>query len=319
MEESLTVLSQLGRILYPDAICQELLVYWSRALSQANPLWSHLRHKTFIEHGQGKVTHLIAMIDERLPGVGFIGFYETDREDSNELIQSACKWLRHQGGKHIVSLFDGSILQRYRFNNETDQAFAGEPVNPSYYQVQFKAAGFKSYNHYVSGIREDYNTILPQVEAATLALPKDFFIREIDLSNFEADLKIIYDLSIPVFRGTSPYFVEYSFSELAYWYVPRKSQISPRYLEFLYHKDRPIGACHSFVQNNQLVMKTIGVLPEFQNQGISRTLIYSQHKKAHQDGLSAVIYALVRTGNAVTKMPYPGVKIYRTYQTMVLG
>lgn len=311
--ESYQTLTGLGKEIYDKQKLLELGGYWKRALSEENPFWYLVEYRAFFEQG----VHLLACIDPRLPRMGFIGFYEARQNIATApLINRAADWLREQGCRQIVGPFDGMILQRYRFCQNEGQAFRGEPINPEYYIEQFRKAGFKPFNHYVSGIRKDLETIIPLVEAETKNHP-DFVIRPIDLSNYEAELRLVYDLSLLVFRGTSQYFTGYSWEEFSYWYLPLKSIITPRYFELLYHKSRLVGACHSFVQNNKLIMKTIGVLPEYQSQGVSRLMIYSQHRKALEDKLESVIYALVRTGNVVTKMPYPGVKIFRNYQTVV--
>ena len=310
-ERSLKFLKELGAELYEGDSADELAVYWQRALDNANPLW-HYAQRSGFSNGDA---HVMALIDSRLPELGFLGFYEAREVSVGGLMNEAETWLGKRGCKQIVGPFDGSILQRFRLSQNNGQKFPGEPINPTYYLNQWKEAGFKPFNHYVSGIRKDFGTVLSRVEQKSQELPPGFRIRELDPENFESEMKLAHRLSLEIFRGTSQYFVEYSWEEFAHWYLPRRSHINPRYFEFLYYHDQPIGACHSFVHHNQLVIKTIGVLPEFQKHGAGGLLIYSQHIKAAEDNLDAAIYALVRVGNAVTKMTYPGVDIFRRYLT----
>ena len=76
-----------------------------------------------------------------------------------------------------------------------------------------------------------------------------------------------------------------------------------------------VGFCSSIVDsiNNLIVLKTIGVLPEYQNKRIGAALLYYQHKKAKDMKLSKEIYALIKLGNIVTKLPYPGINVIRKY------
>lgn len=210
---------------------------------------------------------------------------------------------------------DMTILQRYRFNRSDKQVFPEEPVNPQYYEKQFRKAGFSTLNTYLSGIRHDFSTIIPYTK------PKggmgDFSLREMNLEQFEGELETIHRLSMSAFSDTSEYFAEISLKEFQYWYQPSKDKINPRYVEFLYHQNEPIGFLYSFVQNNTMIMKSLALLPEYHRKGASKYLIYSQHGKAQEDGIDAAIYALIRSGNNVTKMPYPGVDLFRKYVSMV--
>ncbi len=311
-QNSINLLDKIGIEIYSESIYQDLRQYWHKALASENPLWQFVDSQSFIVSDSA---HLIAIQDSRNKKIGFIGFYESLEDvDTRSIIQEATSWLRQKGVEKIVSPFDGSILQKYRFNNDADQIFPGEPTNPNTYVNNFVECGFTPLNHYVSGIRTDFNTILPYVEKDL----GDFSVREFDITRAEEDTKILYDLAIKAFENTSGYFVHFSWDEFSYWYSSSIQHADPRYIEILYHHQKPIGMCYSFVENKHLVMKTIAILPEYQGQGASKYLAFSQHTKAKEDKLAAVVYALIRTGNAVSKMPYPGVNIYRKYQTLAL-
>jgi hypothetical protein len=316
LDESLSILKELGVKLYSKEVAQERLQYWEYALSKNNPYWNYGEAQGFVLDTSEAKSHIIASHDKRLAGIGFLGFYESDFSQIGYVVEEAEKWLRSRGCKKIIGPFDFSILHRYRFNEKSDwPVFRGEPTNLDYYQKQFENVGFVLFNHYMSGIRTDYNTILPYTEGADVL--GDFKIRTIDLNDYENELRMLHSLQMKVFSGTSEYFVPFSVEEFLYWYLPLKDKINPRYVEILMSGDDPVGFCYSFVEGDKLIMKTIGLIPEMRNTGASRILIYSQHKKAFEDNLKAVIYALIRTGNVVSKMPYPGVEIFRNYFTMI--
>lgn len=311
-QKSIDLLQNIGQEVYTESIYTGLQQYWVKALSPDNPLWQFVESKAFTVDSSA---HLLAMQDNRNKQIGFIGFYEAiEQVDTQQIIQDAVVWLKERGVKKIVSTFDGSIIQNYRFNQDADQAFFGEPTNPSYYIDNFSKYGFKPMNHYVSGIRSDFNTILPYVETDL----GEYSIRQVNPKNIKQDMKIIYDIAMRSFENTSEYFVHFTWQEFWYWYETSIAKADLRYIEILYHKQEPIGMCYSFVEGKQLIMKTIGVIPEYQGQGVSRFLAFSQHTKAKEDKLESVIYALIRTGNVVSKMPYPGVEIFRKYQTLAL-
>ncbi len=316
LPESLSILTTLGKKLYSAKTYQEKLSYWQQALSPNNPYWHYGEAQGFLLDAPSGQIHVIASCDKRLPGIGFLGFYESDLLEAHDIIQEAESWLYNRGCKKIVAPFDFTILQSYRFNELAgDATFMGEPTNPLYYKKQFEDRGFRYFNHYVSGIRSNYNTILPYTaEADSMG---NYHVRSININDYENELITLHALQMKVFAGTSDYFVPFSREELLYWYLPLKNKINVRYVEILIHRDQPVGFCYSFVEGNKLIMKTIGLIPEVRATGASKILIHSQHQKASEDKLEAVIYALVRTGNVVSKMPYPGVEIFRNYFTMV--
>lgn len=315
LNESPAILKKIAERHYSKQTLQELSDYWIRALSWENPVFTFVDAQAFAHTSPEGEAHLVASRDNRLPDLGFIGFFESDPINSTPLLKEAVNWLREHGAKRIMGPFDMTIMQRYRFNHADDQIFHGEPVNLKHYEKEFEQVGFLSFNQYVSGIRSDFSTILPYTD------PKgewgEFSLRKFNPEHFEDELGLVHHLSVSAFTDTSEYFVKFSLKEFLYWYNPLKNVIDPRYTEFLYHRDTPIGFSYSFVQNNILIMKSLAVLPKYQGEGASKYLIFSQHSKAQEDELEAAIYALVRVGNNVAKMPYPGVEIFRNYSSMV--
>jgi len=312
--QSLEILKTLTVASYDDNQFKEKRDYWEKALAKENPAFDYVRVQGFSSSEYGGTGHLIASKDKRIPELGFIGFYETDLSDNEELIDRATEWLQENGARKIIAPFDFTILHRYRFNKNFDQIFLGEPSNPSKYEQHFKATGFTEFNHYVSAARTDFETILPFTKKETDQ--DSISIRELDADNFDQDLAIIHGLSLDAFKDTSDYFSKYSLDEFMYWFKDLKDQTDYRYIEILYREDNPIGFAFSFVQGKDLIMKSMGLLPKYQKLGLSKYLIHSQHKKAQEDGIARVIYALIRTGNNVTKMPYPGVDIIRNYVSL---
>jgi hypothetical protein len=312
---SLQLLDRISMRHYSPDELVELRSYWARSLSVDNPVTDFVERQGFAISKGEEEAHLIASVDRRIPELGFIGFFESDSLDVSNLLAMAEGWLRERRAIKIVAPFDMSILHGYRFNNAAGRLFRGEPLTVPTYPGQFEMAGYETLNSYVSAIREDFETILPAT--APKKGSEDFSVREINIKDFEIELLLLHTLSLAAFAGTSEYFVDYSLAEFLYWYSPLKDFINPRYVEFLYHKSTPVGFAYSFVQDQRLIMKSIGVVPAYHGAGLSKYLIYSQHRKAQEDGLESVIYALIRLGNNVTKMPYPGVKQIRSYRTLV--
>ena len=80
-----------------------------------------------------------------------------------------------------------------------------------------------------------------------------------------------------------------------------------------------IGFCFSikdpFIENT-IIIKSIGIMQSYQKKGVGAALMHSHHKNAESRGARQAIYALIRTGNTVTQLPYPGAVSFRKYISM---
>ncbi len=65
--------------------------------------------------------------------------------------------------------------------------------------------------------------------------------------------------------------------------------------------------------NNFLIMKTIAVIADFQQQGIGNALVYAVLSEAKKSGKKYVIYALINKQNKIQHFPQDEVKILREY------
>jgi len=64
-------------------------------------------------------------------------------------------------------------------------------------------------------------------------------------------------------------------------------------------------------------MKTIGILPDWQEKGIGNALVYEVHKFAKNNNIEKVIYALIRTDNKVKHFPKDDTIIFRKYAAFI--
>jgi hypothetical protein len=151
---------------------------------------------------------------------------------------------------------------------------------------------------------------------------KGVSIRTIDLSKFEEELKIFYQLSLEIFKDSWS-FVPISFDEFKRLYVGLEKVIDSKYCEFMCKDGKEIGFCFSIPDftnpDKCLILKTIGLLSEYQKQNLGSALIYNQHVKATEEGYKTIIYALIREGNRASKINPYGATIFRKYQTYELN
>lgn len=298
------------------------------ALRAENPFFRFGRLQSFLGlEGQQPVGHCSAMVDQRIAGVGLIGFFECVRDPAvaSALLDEACAWLRSQGAAVVRAPVDLSIWHRYRFMHpaRADNLFSFEPFNLAYYPEYFLAHGFRRVGAYRSAYRRDVSDIVAYAEPGYRhAVQAGFSLRPVNLKDFTAELKIFHALALKIFAGSWSY-VPISWEEFFDLYGGLASRIDPRYCQFIGNGKREVGFCFSLPDplgpGKRLVIKSIGVLPKFQRQQLGSALIYAQHRQAQADGYDTVVYALLREGNVASQINPAGATVFRTYETYELG
>jgi GNAT superfamily N-acetyltransferase len=292
---------------------------WQKHFQEENPLWRHIVAQPFYIHNNTGEAHVMAIYDKRLPGIGMVGFFAcTDKGAGVKVLQQACQWLKEKYGlRNVYGPIDGTITRDYRFNLDDDYKIPGEPVNPKWYPDVFQQAGFKVYNHYVSGIAKHYRLFIKFYTAQKPSKKYSHVIlRPFNTGNQLGDLKIYHNLMNVIFPYNSIYCPVLSWEERVYNLAGKDPIFDPKYTFFLEDKSQAIGFIVAHSYNKQLILKTIGLLPEYRGKHLSGMLIKKVHEQASQDGLEEAIYSTIRVGNAVYKMKRPGVQVFRRYVTM---
>jgi GNAT superfamily N-acetyltransferase len=119
-----------------------------------------------------------------------------------------------------------------------------------------------------------------------------------------------------IFSSLSIYCPVLSWEERVYNMADKDPIFDPDYCYFLEDNGRAIGFIVAHQHRRKLILKTIGLLPEYRGKGLSGLLLKQVHDQAKKDGLQAAVYATIRVGNTVYNMKRPGVRVYRKYVTM---
>lgn len=296
-------------------------------INEENPFYEFGTIQNFLLLESDQVIgHCSAIIDKRNKNTGLIGFYDCiDDEDASKLLLSkAVAWLKKHNCIKIEGPVNLTIWHNYRFIISHKRAPAiFDPVNKDYYPKQWKNFGFSASGKYVSAIRQDFNHVIPLTKHAFEELSEvGLFIREFEKNNFIAELEILRKLANKIFQN-SWNFVELSQTEFSSLYNKVIPLIDGKFIEIIEDKNNePVGFCFSMPNpsvHSQVIMKTIGVIPELQRSGIGAAMLYSQHKKAQEQNFKEFYYPLIRVGNNVTKLPYEGYEIITEYQTYMLN
>jgi len=316
---SLELLTRITEQVYNADIKPVALAIWRKHLQPENPVWKHLVVRAFSVDSADGAAHVMAMVDERLPGKGLVGYFGcTTPEAGVEVLAQAKSWLKSKHGiADVYGPINGTITSDYRFNRHDDYQIPGEPVNPAWYIDVFEQAGFTVFNRYVSGISKHYQLLVKlltaQKPSATYA---HLILRPFRLDNQMADFRIYHELMNAIFPDNSIYCPVLTFEERVYNMADKDPIFDPDYTYFLEDGDQTIGFIVAYPYRQNLIVKTIGILPAYRHKHLSNLLIKKVHDQAAQDGLRAAIYATVRVGNAVYKMKRPGVRAHRQYVTL---
>lgn len=301
--------------------------HYQYSLSQKNPLFLAITFKIFeVKRGDKTQGFVVASIDDRLTNrdnkIGAVGFFECEDDDevSKQLLAAALDWLRNQGASKVIGPMNFNTWNQYRFitESEGDKPFSLEPSHKDYYPELWEAAGFTKKWSYYSGKRDDFSTILPYTKPAYEgALKEGFTIRSANADSLEREMRIFHDLTMKVF-GSNVGFVPISFEEYAFAYDPLKALFDSRLSHFIEKDGQPIGFSYSLADqvdpdSKRVILKTIGLLPEWQGKHLGAALAYAQHEEMQRQGFKEIIYALIAEGNAIGKMEYPGASIFRRY------
>lgn len=281
------------------------------------------------------------MIDEKGVRAGAIGHFEACNEDSAKIVlMEACSKLQEEGEAYVIGPIDGSTWNSYRLVTHSDGSmpFLMEPKYKQGYSQWLENIGFKPTYQYFSTketienvIEED--TKVSQSETMQSKLEQGELesnelgqcdnekqrlveIKTIKLTQLEEALDKIYEISIQSFK-----------SNLFYKPIERATfkAMYRGYQQFLVEDliliaekaGRPVGFIFAvpnyFDQTRRsVIIKTIAVLPEYQQEGIGKKLYQEITNKALNLGFTEFITALIYKGNHSQKL-CESAKVMREY------
>ncbi len=306
-QETLTELkSQIGKGIYKD--------YTLAKIQRESPSFHFFIEEDEQIRGCCSIWHSTEMKDLQGKVGGAIGHFEAvDERAAKEILEAACHKLQELGETYVIAPIDGSTWNAYRLVTQSDgsQPFLMEPpLKPTYIQY-LKTFGFKSHYRYFSTKEK----LVPTLSKKTKVIG-DITIEATDLACLEEVLDQIYEISIKSFKGNLFYkSIELEhFKEMYYSY---KDFLVGELILIAKKGESPIGfifAVPNYLDQTKrsLVIKTIAVAPEFQNEGIGKRLYNEVVKRAITMGFTEGITALIYRDNYSQRLCV-GAKVIREY------
>jgi len=285
----------------------------------------HSKHVSFYPvmatEGNEFLGHIALILDDRLSDVeAFFGFFEVadDFEVFNELWNQLLALARTHNVKKLKGPVNGSIWHQYRCIKEDHGAayFKTEPTTLPYYYDFLMQVSPTSEVTFSSGLRRSYTDVLKRLHTNE----KDF--EKLSVHGFKitrqkniqpAQLLAIAQLSQAAFDSKSWGYTGLDSDEFKNLYTVDKINAHIDHIYLLHKNNKIIGYCSAMREGNTLICKTICITPEFQGIGLGNMLALAIHEDAYNEGVTEIMYVLVRDGNQVYKYPTEDVEIFRRY------
>jgi L-amino acid N-acyltransferase YncA len=223
-----------------------------------------------------------------------------DVECLNQLLQHIEKEGKQLGASYFIGPMNGSTWNDYRFSAfQKEHHFTSEPYHHVYYNNLFISFGFKKISHYVSHIDDTlhYDDV-SILQAEEIFIKNGLTIRNIDVDNFENELKKLYPFICEAFKNNFLYTTlsEASFLEK---YKQTKNIIEPGFMLLAEDKNNNIvGFIFCFKDYNNktaqsLIVKTAARCASNEWRGLGHVLGNRIVRHAVKNGFTSLIHAFV--------------------------
>lgn len=247
--------------------------------------------------------------------IGTIGDFETNNEENGiKLLEKCEEVLRKNGVDFIVGPMNGNTWKKYRTvkfsNGETE--FLLEDVNSMDFNQMFLKAGFEEIYTYTSTkglIKNAYESEILNVLESRLA-EENIVIRKFDKNNYIAELRKIYNVSVKSFNK-NPLYTPIEEEEFINQYKPYIKMIDEELILIAEKEGKEVGFVFCIPdfnglriegKLNTLILKTIAVLPEYEELAIGNIMLRRIANIAQAKQFQKWIFAFMYSNNTSQKM-----------------
>jgi hypothetical protein len=275
-----------------------------------------------VQDGAATVGHVALVRDGRLPpGEAFFGFLELvdDPAVFDALWRGLIDLARSCGTRRLLGPVNGSIWHAYRCVRETSAMpwFPTEPRTPLSFYRFLKSAGPSREIGYSSGLRQSFARMLALMEdkAETIEplMQAQGFAMSVAQGVPPEAWPEIVALSDAVFRPRSWGYTPLGTAEFMRLHGGLAQSPHFHRVFLLRLRGRLIGYALTLRMGATMICKTICLMPEFQGMGLGNAFALYLHRAARQDGMTSIMYVLVRDGNRIHDFPMEDIAIFRRY------
>lgn len=271
---------------------------------------------------------------ERLPvpdqpgaHAGAIGEVESENAEAvGALLEAAAGHLAEHGCTHALGPLDGSTWHPYRvvtWSADGEPPFALEPNSRPAMADGFRQAGFSPIAHYHSTRLDALPDGGPRArERAERLKAQGLSIRPFRAEQAGAELDRLFTLAQGAF-ATNPFYRPIPRAVFRALYEPALALTAPDLVLLAERDETPVGFAFGLPDAAQaargepvdtLVVKTVGVDPALQGQGLGGALTDALHEAGRRLGLKRAIHALMHSGNRSVRITQRhGSRVIRRY------
>lgn len=270
-----------------------------------------------LECGDSKATCFMENTPKDKNGIlaGCIGNVDFKNKEEGLAILAKCEEIFKEAGfKKIVGPMNGNTWKKYRVlkHSEDVPTFALENVNPVTDNEIFLNAGFKEEYEYTSTlgkVSDAYDSeVLDMIEDQIM--DEGIVIRNFSKVKAMEELEKIYNVSRESF-SRNPYYTDIDKDNFIAQYTPYIDMVDESFI-MIAEKDSKEIAFVFCIPNlvelqrgellHTLILKTIAVLPEYEDLGIGNVMLRKIAKAAKEKRLEDWIFAFMFKENTSQKM-----------------
>ncbi|MFA6295509.1 MAG: GNAT family N-acetyltransferase [Candidatus Paceibacterota bacterium] len=291
---------------YPN-VAKSKVQEFEKTFSLNNPFFKYGKVENYFIFDDSQVVgHIAVIIDERFDDKGIVGFFECEnrREYADQLFDKASIFLKNAGKKQYRGPINISVWQNFRVSfPEDNQPFCLEPFTLGYYRDLFLNNGFDVGHQNITTTEsiektkiKDYNSFYSK------SINDGYSYQLLSEENFKESIGDIYSLTSKIFEGSYSF---YKISEEEFLYFAEQyTQIPKPYYVFLLKNSehKSVGFFFAMpdifnLNEKSLVLKTIGLLPEYQGKNLGSAMLYFVYMKAEKDGFKKFIFSTMSVDN----------------------
>lgn len=247
--------------------------------------------------------------------IGAIGELKIDgKEVGLELLNRCEEIFREKGISKIVAPMNGNTWKQYRTIKQTsdEPPFLMENVSPIEFNEIFETAGYYETGTYTStkGKIENYynDEVLDEIDR--IIQNEGITIRTLDKNNGVEDLRKIYNVSVESF-ARNPFYTPIDEIDYLEQYTSYLDKVDEDFILLAEKDGKEIGflfAIPNLIEMqtmgkiDSLILKTIAVLPEYENLGLGNAMTRIIARKAIDKGYKNWIFAFMYKDNTSQKL-----------------
>jgi len=298
-----------------------------------------------LEDGGRLLARVAALINPELQDqaepTGQLGFFSFSDEAFEQhetglvsLMERSMSWLSGRGMKRVRAPMNFTTWYSYRARSlDSDYpTFPGETVLDSRY-ARFFETFMQPVGTYASHLIEDHEkaqAMARKLRIDRAAVAAGLTIEEVTREAVLGNMQMFFDLASQIFPQDFSY-GPISFAEYQQLYGPIL-QHAPDFFGLIAREagGRPVGLVYGYrhpdAQVKTSILKTVGILREYQGRGLSRSiawnLTYEYHMRLIRRGYENFIHALMKEDNASRAMSdrfAKKIREYRLYEAALTG